>query len=52
MTCDTCKNRNRAFDCPVLKYDADNHCFEECPEYELKQILSDHKNWLKSEVEE
>lgn len=34
MTCDTCKNRNRAFDCPVLKYDADNHCFEDCPEYE------------------
>lgn len=34
MTCDICKNRNRAFDCSVLKYDADNHCFEECPEYE------------------
>ena len=33
-TCKSCKNRNRAFDCPVLKYDADNHCFEECPEYE------------------
>lgn len=34
MTCDTCKNSNREFDCPILKYDADNHCFEDCPEYE------------------